>query len=101
MEVEQYRAAQEWLISFVEYSTAIEIDTAAESDMRKFEVGLSDILFVIKDGQICWADREHDGCRFIVIGRNCDDEEITVQGRFESATEFVVINRVSKSRAER
>lgn len=101
MEVQQYRAAEEWLSSFVEYSTAIEIDVAASEDMRAAGIGLSDILFVLRDGTMEWADRDYEGCHFVVRGRNCDEQEITVQGRFESATELVVINRVSRPREDK
>jgi hypothetical protein len=101
MEVENYRAERDWLKAYVEYSTAIEIGLAAQESMTREGIGLAEICYVLMNGIVIWADRDYAGCQFTVRGRNCDEEEIMVRGRFENAAQWVAVDRVEKIRSEK
>jgi hypothetical protein len=92
---ERYAAEQLWLQEYVGFTRAVETTTQAERQMALAGIGLPEVFDVMENGEIVWADREFEWCRFILVGRNCDDEEIEVCGRFSSSEFFVVIDEVT------
>jgi hypothetical protein len=94
MEQEHYEDAGLWLRERILYLPDVEVSARASQKMKALEVYFPDILDVFKTGEVVAADRDYDGCHYIVRGRNCDGEEITVRGRFEAASMRVVIDDI-------
>jgi hypothetical protein len=97
MEVEQYEDVRLWLSEFIGYGQKVEFSIEAQKKMASSDVNLSDVYCIMRSGRIYWADRDHSGCLFAVKGRNCDDDEITVFGRFEAATLLVVVDDILRT----
>ena len=90
-----YAAEQLWLQEFVEFTHAVEVTTRASRQMKEGSIGLPELFDFLENGEMTWADREFEWCRFSMYGRNCDDEKIEVCGRFSSSEFFVVIDDVT------
>lgn len=97
MERQQYYDVGVWLREYAGYLPVAEVTTRASLQMANLGFYLAEVFDVISNGEVIWADRDHAGCQFLVTGRNCDDEEFTIQGRFEAATQVVVIENVQHS----
>lgn len=98
MERENYAAERDWLSEFLDYDEDIEISTDAERTMIETRVTLCEVLEVLRFGTILWGDRDYEGCLITVRGRNCDGEELTVFGRFNSEMMRVSVDKVTKAR---
>jgi len=92
MERKQYEVIELWLRERIDYLPDVEITVRAARKMNELGVYLPDVLDVLMSGEVVLADREYDGCHFVVKGRNCDGKEITIFGRFESASMYVAID---------
>lgn len=90
-------AEEIWLESYFEYCDHIEISIEAELTMLQIGVTLPEILHVFRTPEVTWSERNRDGCIITVKGRNCDDEEITVFGGFNSETQLVSVFNVEKT----
>ena len=60
--------------------------------MKEIGIFLPEVYNVLATGRVLVADRDYDGCHFIVRGRSCDGKEVTIKGRFEAASTFVAID---------
>ena len=98
MKVNNYKQEQLWLNSYFEDIDVIDFGLEAEIQMRKAGVCLPELLDVLANGFVEWAERDRDGCLFIITGRNCDDEEITISGGFNAGIEVVSVIDVEKAR---
>lgn len=97
MRNEGYPAEELWLHAHFEEIDAIDLDLEVEKQMRHESVSLSELLTVLKTGAVISADREHEGCHFVMKGRTCDDEEVTAWGVFQSETRWVSIMKIQKA----
>lgn len=97
MKPNNYEAEQIWLQAYFEYCEQIELSIEAQLSMQENAVTLPEVLHVLRTGIIVWAERNHDGCIYAVKGRNCDEEEITVLGGFNSEMQLVSAFLVEKN----
>lgn len=95
MEQKHYRDIEVWLSAYISYSPNIELSATAQQNMKNNEIYLTEIHELFETGRVIWADRDHAGCLFTLIGRNCDEREITILGRFESATSLVAVDEIN------
>ncbi|WP_299613542.1 hypothetical protein [uncultured Tateyamaria sp.] len=95
---ENYKAEQLWLNGYFEHVDIFDLGMEAEFQMRQSGVTLPEVLDVLANGDVEWADRHHEGCAFVISGRNCDDEEIKICGGFNSGIEMVSVMRIEKAR---
>ncbi|WP_299283947.1 hypothetical protein [uncultured Tateyamaria sp.] len=95
---ENYKAEQLWLNSFFQEIKTLDLSLEAEFEMRRAGVSLAELLDVFASGEVEWADRDYDGCSFVISGRNCDDEEIKIYGGFCSEIEMVSVMQIERVR---
>lgn len=95
---ENYKAEQLWLNSYFENIEILDLGLEAEFQMCQSGVTLSEVLEVLANGQVEWADRNRAGCAFVISGRNCDDEIIKVYGGFNAGIEMVSVISIEKAR---
>lgn len=92
-----YQAEQIWLRSFLEYQDEVCFEVRAERSMKSYGIDFMDVMFILRHGTIVWADRDACGARITVVGRNCDEEEIEVEGRMVSEMMHVSVVNVRKT----
>lgn len=93
-----YSAIEIWLQSHFEDIDTLDLDLSFQIEMRNSRLTLPEVLFVLRTGQVAFSDRQYDGCIFTVVGRNCDEEEISITGGFSSDTQVVSLKSIQKAR---
>lgn len=73
-----YKAEQVWLRSYLEFTTEVCFEIGAQRTMRNYGINMSEVLHVLRTGTVIHAERGEVGAQIVVIGRNCDEEEIEV-----------------------
>lgn len=91
-----FEAEQIWLRSFLDYEDDVCVEIPAQRSMASYGISLSDVLYVLRNGNIVSSERQVDGALIVITGRNCDEEEIEVCGRMVSEMMHVSVINVRK-----
>ena len=94
----RYKEEEVWLEAYFNYSDAISFTKEGLRCMLEEGISLPEILHAFRNPQVDASDRDHDGCKFTLVGRNCDDEIIEIQGGFNSETQVVFVFSARKLR---
>lgn len=92
-----FKAEQVWLRALLEHIPEVLIDTKAQRTMASFGIDLSEVIHVLRTGDIVYSEREERGAQIVVVGDNCDDEQLEIHGLIASETMEVVVNLVRKT----
>lgn len=93
---QEFAAERDWLAAYCEHFGSISLVGDADPQKCKHNVGLPEILSVLRNPTFVSSDRNYDGCIFTISGRNCDGEEILLSGCFNSGSYEVQINYVER-----
>lgn len=98
MQNAEYQAEETWLRAYFSYVPLFDLEGAFENQMRHQDIGLQELLDLLQTGMVVYAEREVDRCTFIIVGSNCDEQEITVWGGFDSELQMVTLMKIEKTR---
>lgn len=93
-----YKAEQLWISEWVQFANDLELPLQVQKVMEERQITLDDAFDVLENGTVIWAERGRENCEFMMTGRNCDEEEIQVYGRFSSTNLRLEVLGIEKHR---
>ena len=92
-----FKAEQLWLRSFLEYQDEVCFEVKAQRSMVQHGVNISDVMHILRTGTVTRSERDECGSSITIVGRNCDEEEIAVEGHMVSEMMHVSVVNVRKN----